>query len=78
MAKLWITEYTTMGADASGMSMPIAKHPPTAVQTPSPLVRPAHKALPLLQAPGLCACALMPPAILLLLKTRRQPLTTPR
>ena len=34
MAKLWITEYSTAGADASGISMSIAKHPPTAVQTP--------------------------------------------
>ena len=34
MAKLWITEYTTMGADSTGIPLPIAAHPPAAVQTP--------------------------------------------
>jgi hypothetical protein len=32
MAKIWITEYTTVGADAGGTPQPIARHPPAAVQ----------------------------------------------
>lgn len=34
MPKLWITEYATAGADSTGLPMPIASHPPAAVQTP--------------------------------------------
>jgi hypothetical protein len=34
MAKIWITEYTTAGADSAGTSLPMAAHPPAAVQTP--------------------------------------------
>jgi len=34
MAKLWITEYTTAGADSTGNSLPMAAHPPAVVQTP--------------------------------------------
>lgn len=34
MAKLWITEYKDVGADASGLQVSVARHPPAAVQTP--------------------------------------------
>jgi hypothetical protein len=34
MPKLWITEYTNSGADAAGSQMPMASHPPAAVQAP--------------------------------------------
>lgn len=34
MPKLWITEYSYAGADASGSPLPMAAHPPAAVQTP--------------------------------------------
>lgn len=34
MAKLWITEYSTIGADTTALPMPIAHHPPVTVQTP--------------------------------------------
>jgi len=34
MAKIWITEYTTAGADSAGTPLPMAAHPPAAVQTP--------------------------------------------
>lgn len=34
MSKLWITEFASLGSDASGLSSPIPQYPPVATQTP--------------------------------------------
>lgn len=34
MSKLYITEFATLGPDASGTSVPIPQYPPVATQTP--------------------------------------------